>query len=393
MKLNLNLETVKAFALDVWEDLGRTRLSGVAVGLAVALLALTAFAFRPGDGATVASGSPAIPTTGTEDDVSFSVPSEEPMKLSDVNLSAPRDPFQSLDGLAAGGDQTLLPAGQEIVDSVMGTDTSAGSTTGLSTTGTSSLMPLDDLSSTPTAADHASVPEADFDDGDEPDRRRLSTDYSYTADVQFGQVNDLKRYATVQRLGLIPSRKLPLIMYLGVADDHETAVFMVDSRLSQGGEGRCVPKDSLCTFLELTADPAQDEHHFRDADGNEYILRLRGAQPRDGVGRQRRRPRRLGARRQPVDRRRLALAGANPAHVQAVHVELGSVAPDSRSARAVEARRRSRPDPSPRARPPHRARPGCSTSSSGRLTTVPPTSSHSPTRAGVAAPRTPPSRA
>jgi hypothetical protein len=80
----------------------------------------------------------------------------------------------------------------------------------------------------------------------------------------------------VQRLGLIPSRKLPLIMYLGVASDHETAVFMVDSRLSQGGEGQCVPKDSLCTFLELKAEASQDEHHFRDADGNEYLLRLRG---------------------------------------------------------------------------------------------------------------------
>ena len=52
---------------------------------------------------------------------------------------------------------------------------------------------------------------------------------------------------------------------------------MVDSRLSQGGEGRCVPRDSLCTFLELEAgNPARDEHHFRDADGNEYLLRLRG---------------------------------------------------------------------------------------------------------------------
>ena len=80
------------------------------------------------------------------------------------------------------------------------------------------------------------------------------TDYSYAADIQFGLVDDLQRYANVQRLGLVPSRKLPLIMYLGAATDHETAVFMVDSRLSQGGEGRCVPKASLCTFLELQAD-------------------------------------------------------------------------------------------------------------------------------------------
>jgi hypothetical protein len=68
---------------------------------------------------------------------------------------------------------------------------------------------------------------------------------------------------------------MPLLMFLGVASDHETAVFMVDSRLSQGGEGTCVPRESLCTFLELQVHPARDEHHFRDADGNEYLLRLR----------------------------------------------------------------------------------------------------------------------
>jgi len=273
MRLDFSVQTVKDFALDVWEDLSRTRLAGVAVGLAVALLALTVVAFSGGGGADVASGNPVIPTTGAEDDVSFTVPDEEPMKLSDINVSAPRDPFQSLDGLAAGGDQTLLPAGQEIVDTVSGTDTSGGSA--LTTTDTSSLMPLDDLSSTPTVPIRPTDPEPSFDDGHEPDQPAPVTEYSYTADVQFGQVDDLRRYATVERLGLIPSRKLPLIMYLGVTEDHDTAVFMVDSRLSQGGEGKCVPKDGLCTFLELRVDPAQDEHHFREADGTEYILRLR----------------------------------------------------------------------------------------------------------------------
>jgi hypothetical protein len=140
-------------------------------------------------------------------------------------------------------------------------------------------VPLDDLSGgtapAPTTTTTTDDSHADFDDAEEPAPEPV-TDYSYTADVQFGLVDDLKRYAHVQRLGLLPSRKLPLIMYLGVSTDHETAVFMVDSRLSQGGEGRCVPKDSLCTFVELKATASQDEHHFRDADGNEYLLRLRG---------------------------------------------------------------------------------------------------------------------
>jgi hypothetical protein len=208
--------------------------------------------------------------------VSFTVPSDEPMTMADVDLSAPRDPFRSLDGYNTLTEETLLAADSRIVDTVMGSDSSAGSTA----TGGSSLVPLEDLSggTAPEPTTTTGDPQADFDDADEPEETSPApaTDYSYTADVQFGLVNDLERYANVQRLGLIPSRKLPLIMFLGAATDHETAVFMVDSRLSQGGEGRCVPKDSLCTFLELKPNASQDEHHFRDADGNEYLLRLRG---------------------------------------------------------------------------------------------------------------------
>ena len=100
----------------------------------------------------------------------------------------------------------------------MGSGSSAGSTTGLSTDGTSSLMPLDDLSSTPDA-DHADRAAGGLRRRRRgPDQPAPVTDYSYTADVQFGRVNDLKRYTSVQRLGLVPSRKLPLIMFLGVVE-------------------------------------------------------------------------------------------------------------------------------------------------------------------------------
>ena len=275
-KLDLNLDTVKDLALDVWEDLGRTRLAGVAVGHSVALVAITAIAVIPGSEPDVAASSPAIaPVPTSENEISFTVPRDEPMKMADVELSAPRDPFRSLDGLAGSDDQTLLAAGEEIVDSVM-SSTSGGGVP--SPDSTSSLMPLDDLADTPAPTTPTPAePQADF-DGDEPHEPAAApvTDYSYTADIQFGLVDDLQRYASVQRLGLIPSRRLPLLMYLGVTADHDTAVFMVDSRLSQGGEGRCVPKASLCTFLELSPNAAQDEHRFRDADGNEYLLRLRG---------------------------------------------------------------------------------------------------------------------
>jgi hypothetical protein len=282
VNLDLNLDAVKDmardFALDVWEDLSRTRLAPVAVGLGLAFLVVTGVALSPGGGPDVAESSPIIAMAPVKDDVKFTVPQDEPLTMADVDLAAPRDPFRSLDSVTE-SNQTLLAAGEDIIDSVMGTDSSTGgSSTGVSTSATSSLMPLDDLSSSPAPTPPSSdEPQGDFGDSHEPAETESvpATDYSYTADVQFGQVDDLHRYATVQRLGLIPSRKLPLIMYLGVSTDHQTAVFMVDSRLSQGGEGTCVPRDSLCTFLELQANPAHDEHHFMDADGNEYLLRLR----------------------------------------------------------------------------------------------------------------------
>ena len=281
MNANLNLQPVKDLALDVWDDLTRTRLAGVAIGLGLVLLVVTVLVLRPHDAPTpsAVAATPAA-MAPAEDEISFVVPGDEPLKLADVELSAPRDPFLSLDGSSS--DQTLVAAGEEMADAVMSTPAGGGSsdtTTVVSTDTTSSLMPLDDLSgaSAPrTTTTTGGEPQADLETKQPSEPTDTpATDYSYTADIQFGLVDDLKRYATVQRLGLVPSRKNPLLMYLGVTEDHDTAVFMVDSRLSQGGEGRCVPKDDLCTFLELTTSPSQDEHHFRDADGNEYLLRLR----------------------------------------------------------------------------------------------------------------------
>ena len=294
------MDAIKQIAGDVWEDLGRTRLASVAIGLTLALLAITVIFLRPVSTPDVNAGTSyavATATPAAEDEVSFAIPGEKPLKMKDVDLSAPRDPFQSLDGLASDEGETLLPADDSVQDAVLDTATSGSGSTSVSAADyddTSSLVPLDDLSSTPTPTPPPTGPattdtkteettgttEGEIDAPSEPKPREPAdapvTDYSYAADIQFGRVNDLKRYSRVQRLGLVPSRQLPLVMYLGVTKAHDTAVFMIDSRLSQGGEGRCVPKASQCTFLELRTDAEQDEHRFRDPDGNEYILRLRG---------------------------------------------------------------------------------------------------------------------
>jgi hypothetical protein len=278
--MKFNLDVVRQWAEEVWADLRESRLAGVAIGLGLLLLVITASAIRSGGPLDIEPTAAGPAPTATPQDTSFQFPGEEPMSIRDIEASRERNPFQSIESLnasAGGGSSNGGGSGESVGETVTALSNVA--------TGTSAPAELQPIADVPTAgpsypadsdsdSGSDSTPAGTIDDDKEP-ASAPATDYSYTADVQFGQVDDLRRYATVQRLGLIPSRKLPLIMYLGVSTDHETAVFMVDSRLSQGGEGTCVPKDTLCTFLELKPTPSQDEHHFIDADGNEYLLRLR----------------------------------------------------------------------------------------------------------------------
>ena len=276
--LSFNFDAVRQWAEEVWADLRESRLAGVAVGLGLLLLVITASAIRSGGPLDIEPSAKGPAPMATPQDTSFQFPGEKPMSITDIEASKTHNPFQSMDSLNAStgaSGSTGGASGESASETVTALTNVA--------TGTSSPAELQPIGDVPTASpsypadsDPGSdtTPSGTIDDDKQP-ASAPETDYSYTADVEFGQVDDLRRYATVQRLGLIPSRKLPLIMYLGVSTDHETAVFMIDSRLSQGGEGTCVPKDTLCTFLELKPTPSQDEHHFMDADGNEYLLRLR----------------------------------------------------------------------------------------------------------------------
>lgn len=275
LKLNLNTDVVKDFALDVWEDLDRTRTRAVAIGLGLALLAITLLAVRP-QGSPEAKDSFAAPKAAPTEEIAFAVPGEKPMRMRDLDLAAPRDPFKTIGEIESPSSPTTGP------DQIVTASSSGGAPVPSSYGGADPLMPIGSLGgggpTTPPTGGTDGPPTADP-RGEfpvvEPDDEAPRTDYSYAADLQFGPRGGLARYANVQRLGLIPSRKEPYLMYLGVRPDRKTAVFMIDSRLSQGGEGRCVPKPAQCTFLEMQARAERDEHNFRDAEGNEYLLRLR----------------------------------------------------------------------------------------------------------------------
>lgn len=278
--MHFRIDDIRQWAEGVWADLKEANLAGVAIGLAVLLLAVTVMAVRSGGPLEIKSSAPA--KAAEPEDVSFQLPGEETLTIKDIDVSNPRNPFQSLASLAAGGGGGVSGGG-DTHDQASAEDTVTAMSSPAAGTTTAQLQPIEDVRSAPTypvddepgtTDDVEHDPAGNFDDEEEP-ADAPATDYSYTADVQFGLVDtSLKRYREVQRLSFVPSRANPMLMYLGAKPNHETAVFMVDSRLSQGGEGTCVPRDSLCTFIEMSLDPSHDEHRFRDEDGNEYLLRL-----------------------------------------------------------------------------------------------------------------------
>jgi hypothetical protein len=100
------------------------------------------------------------------------------------------------------------------------------------------------------------------------------TVYTYQAVVQLGTPNGTRR-RVLNRLGILPADGNPMLIFLGVsADDRDEAVFLVDSTVSQAGEGRCKPSVGTCSLLYLRTSDDQNEHIFTTDDGGEYTIEL-----------------------------------------------------------------------------------------------------------------------
>ena len=97
------------------------------------------------------------------------------------------------------------------------------------------------------------------------------TKYTYVADVTFVRNGKARRIRSLNKLDMLPSEDSPLLLFLGVDDGADNAVFLVDSSLTAQGEGRCSPSASDCSVLKLGAGA---EHEFVDGNGNSYGLRI-----------------------------------------------------------------------------------------------------------------------
>jgi len=77
--------------------------------------------------------------------------------------------------------------------------------------------------------------------------------YTYASiDVRFGKAGQtLHAHDDVPRLTPLPGPIKPIVVFMGMRADHQTAVFLVSTDVHAQGDGRCVPSKKLCEAIEL----------------------------------------------------------------------------------------------------------------------------------------------
>jgi hypothetical protein len=249
----------------IFNDLVEKRLWPVALALGVALIAIPVLLSNPPDSEPASAPVvPAAPATGSGGALSAFHPvvNSEGKKSSEIRKSLKgfqsKDPFEIPNlGGGGGGDTGTV----EVQDA--GTTSDAGAGGGAGGTGGGSLAP--DPGPTTSPGDSGTAPSGSG--------TSQLTYFTYTVDVRFGKPDNLDK-KRLEQFRALPSSQDPVIVFMGVREDGETAVFLVSSASSTTGEGDCEPDDT-CTFLYMKAG---DQQTFEAVDPDNkvvtYVLKL-----------------------------------------------------------------------------------------------------------------------
>jgi hypothetical protein len=234
------------------------------VGLLAAAIAIPVVLLKPADAPT---STPAVVADAGEPETLPAVNVDPgPTNGSKLETFSKRNPFKPLkdlekepdtgggsgsgsdDGAGAGGAGGT--SGTDSGTSGLGGSTGTGGSSGGSSDGGTSV-------STPTTPNG------------EPQRW-----YRYAVDVKFGEPTQQKTVKGVPRLGALPDDTNPTVIFMGVTDSGDTAVFLViDESLTADGEGTC--RDDDCRLVELGLGEGSDEESFTSDDGSvQYDLKL-----------------------------------------------------------------------------------------------------------------------
>jgi hypothetical protein len=236
------MTSVNAFFRSIVDDLVEKRLWPVAAALLVALLAIPVLLSNPADKEPASASAPVTPAVAPGGSLAAFEPavSTEGKKSSEIRKDLEgfetKDPFkpQNVGAPAAssGGDGSVQ---------VQGADTGGGG-------GGGSV----DVSDSPPLGTSLGDSGSGSDEGtgtSGPATESETFYYTYRADVRFGRVGNLDR-KTLAQFRALPSSQDPVVVFMGVREDGETAIFLLSSAATSTGTGNCEPDDS-CTFIYM----------------------------------------------------------------------------------------------------------------------------------------------
>jgi hypothetical protein len=260
------------FFIDLWHDLREKRLWPVAVGLIAAIVAVPAILFKPASDA--APPASVAPKTGAAETLPVVAVETGPNVGSKLEAFSQKNPFKPMKDLAkdtsgtagsptdgSGGSASGGGSGSSSgsggfagTGSGSGSTPSGGSGTGGSTGGTTPSGTTPPAGSTHTT----------------------TTWFHYTADFSFGEPGAHKTFNNVGNFTLLPDEQTPTIMFVGIGDDHKSAMFFIsDPAFTAGGEGKCNASGDACRFVTLKLSDTGDEETFTSVDGTvSYDLQL-----------------------------------------------------------------------------------------------------------------------
>lgn len=76
---------------------------------------------------------------------------------------------------------------------------------------------------------------------------------TYRVKLSFGEVGAMKSYDNVARLTPLPSSDNPFFVYLGLAEDQKSAIFLINADAVPNGDGSCKPSHDDCQQIVLRA--------------------------------------------------------------------------------------------------------------------------------------------
>jgi hypothetical protein len=100
-------------------------------------------------------------------------------------------------------------------------------------------------------------------------KRETPVENVWRVNLRFGEPGEQKLRHDIPRLTPLPSATNPFFVFLGVLDDHKTAVFLISSDATATGDGTCKPNPTQCDTIEMKAG---DTEFFDVAQGNAGVV-------------------------------------------------------------------------------------------------------------------------